>query len=427
MQNKNRLTGALFAILSLFHFYYGIIPAWTRINSDFPNYYVSSKLLLEGKDLKNIYDDDWFQQKINEYGISELGKFSPFPPPTAFIMIPIASLPPLAAKRAYIIINLIALFFIVYLLKKICGFNFINTCNVVLLSGAALVNNFLFGQFYLIMLLLILLGYISLIKNNETSAGIFWGIDAAVKYFTLIYLPILFFKKSWKTLISLVSSVIFINLAALIFFGMDAYTFFFKNVLLSHFNGELSSQSDYAVQFQSWNSFLRNLFVYDAAENTSPLISSLFLFNFSRVIIYLLFSGAAFLVLYRLKDDRDFIPAAVILLSTLLFVLSPASASYHMLLMILPVILLLKLSRKNIKFSSAIILLFILIGFSPFLINKIGSGDLPLFLKYYRLWLEVILFFISISFLLKLNRKEDYRLINFRSETPKGIPSVKDL
>jgi hypothetical protein len=296
-----------------------------------------------------------------------------------------------------------------------------------LLSAAALVNNFLFGQFYLILLLFILLGYINLIRNNETSAGIFWGIGAAVKYFTLIYLPVLIFKKSWKTLVSLVSTVIFINLAALIFFGMEAYTSFLKNVLLSHFNGELSSQSDYAVQFQSWNSFLRNLFVYDAAENASPLISSLFLFNFSRVIIYLLFPGAAFFVLYRLKDEKDFIPAAVIVLSILLFVLSPASASYHLLLIILPVILLLKLSRKNIKFNSAIILLYILIGFSPFLINKMSSGDLPLFVKYYRLWLEIILFFISISFLLKLNRKEDYRLVNFRSETPKGIPSIKDL
>jgi len=427
MQNKKKLSVSLFAILSLFHFYYGIIPAWTRINSDFPNYYVSSKLLLEGKDLENIYDDEWFQQKIIEYGISEPGKFSPFPPPTAFIMIPEALLSPLSAKRVYILINLIIIFWNVYLLKKISGFSFISTFNIILLSGAALVNNFLFGQFYLILLLFILLGYINLIRNNETAAGIFWGIGAAVKYFTLIYLPVLIFKKSWKTLVSLVSTVIFINLAALIFFGMEAYTSFLKNVLLSHFNGELSSQSDYAVQFQSWNSFLRNLFVYDAAENASPLISSLFLFNFSRVIIYLLFPGAAFFVLYRLKDEKDFIPAAVIVLSILLFVLSPASASYHLLLIILPVILLLKLSRKNIKFSSAIILLYILIGFSPFLINKMSSGDLPLFLKYYRLWLEVILFFISLSFLLKLNRKEDYRLINFRSETPKGIPSVKDL
>jgi hypothetical protein len=216
-----------------------------------------------------------------------------------------------------------------------------------------------------------------------------------------------------EDLISFVSAILITS--ALFFFGMEAYTFFFKNVLLSHFNGELSSQSDYAVQFQSWNSFLRNLFVYDAADNTSPLISSLFLFNFSRVIIYLLFPGAALLVLYRLKDDGDFIPAAVIVLSILLFVLSPASASYHLLLMILPVILLLKLSRKNIKFSSAIILLYILIGFSPFLINKIGSGDLPLFYKYYRLWLEVILFLISIMFLLKLNRKEGYRLNSVRN------------
>jgi hypothetical protein len=87
-------------------------------------------------------------------------------------MIPEALLSPLSAKRVYILINLIIIFWNVYLLKKISGFSFIGSFNIILLSGAALVNNFLFGQFYLILLLLILLGYINLIRNTETSAGI---------------------------------------------------------------------------------------------------------------------------------------------------------------------------------------------------------------------------------------------------------------
>jgi hypothetical protein len=415
----------LLAVLSLFHFYYGVIPAWTKVNSDFPNYYVSSRLLLEGKDLKKIYNDKWFREKINYYGISEPGKFSPFPPPTAFIMIPEALLSPISAKRVYILINLIVLVFTVHLLSKISGLSFIHSFIVVLLSGAALINNFLFGQFYLILLLLTLAGYISLIRNNQSSAGILCGIGAAMKYFTLIYLPVLFFKKKWRTLVSFILTIVLLNICALIFFDFDTYGFFIKNVVLSHLNGELSSQSEFAVQFQSWNSFLRNLFIYDSFENRFPLINSLFLFNFFRVLIYLLFPAATFLALYRLKEDKDFIPAAVIILSFLIFVLSPASASYHLLLLILPVVLLFKLScKKNFLFSFLLMTLYILLGFSPLLIDKLHSAGL--FLKYHRLWLEVILFSMSVWYLLRESMR-DYNLVKFRPEIPKGISSIKDL
>jgi hypothetical protein len=210
MQNKKKLSVSLFAILSLFHFYYGIIPAWTRINSDFPNYYVSSRLLLEGKDLNNIYDDEWFQQKIIEYGISEPESF-PFLPDS--FHNDSALLSPFRQS----LYSYKPDYYFWFISSENFGFSFISTFNIILLSGAALVNNFLFGQFYLILLLLILLGYINLNKNNETSAGIFWGIGAAVKYFPLIYLPILFFNKSWKTLISLASTVVFINLGIVLF------------------------------------------------------------------------------------------------------------------------------------------------------------------------------------------------------------------
>jgi len=427
LRHSKQLSLLLLSVLSLFNLYYGIIPAWNRINSDFPNYYVSSKLLLQGKDLRNIYNDEWFQQKINEYGITEPGKFSPFPPPTALIMIPLSSLSPFTAKRVYLIINLIVLFFAALLVKKISGFNLINSFNIILLSGAALINNFLFGQFYLILLLLILLGYLNFIRNNESPAGIFWGIASAVKYFPVIYIPILFFKKKWKALFYFAASVILLNIITFIFFGSQAYLFFFRNVIFSHLNGELSSQSGYAVQFQSWNSFLRNLFIYDPAENPYPLISSIFLFNFFRIIIFLFFPAAAFFVLNKLKMEKEFIPASVIILSLVVFVLSPASATYHLLIMILPVVLLLKLSAgKNIFLNSVILLLYILTGLPPLLVSKIASHS-SLFLRYSRLWLEAILFFVSLRFLLGMKREENYLRVNLRSEIPNGAPSVKDL
>lgn len=417
----------LLIILSLFHIRYGIIPGWSKINSDFPNYYTSSKLLLEGKDLSNIYNDNWFQQKIFDYGISEAGKFSPFPPPTAFIMIPEALLSPISAKRVFLLLNLIVLLITVYLITKISNLRYIAAFNITLLSGAGLVNNFFLGQFYLILLLLILFGYLNFIKKNEYSTGIFWGFGAAVKYFPIIYTPILILKKNWKALGALIITFLLINIIALFIFGTGVYVQFFREIFLSHLNGELSSQSKYAVHFQSWNSFLRNVFVYDSVENSSPIINSIFLFNFFRFFVYLFFPIVSLLVIYRLRNHEDFIPVSIIVLSLLVFVLSPASASYHILLLVLPIVLLLNLSSEKYPFYSLIFIsLFILIGFSPFLLNKINTRELGLFFIYSRLWLEIILYLISVWFILIKYREFGYSL-DFRSLIPKGISSTKEL
>jgi hypothetical protein len=357
----------------------------------------------------NIYNDYWFQQKIFNYGILEAGKFSPFPPPTAFVMIPEALLSPISAKRVFLLLNFIALLIAAYLITKISSIGCIGAFNVILFSGAGLANNFLLGQFYLILLLLILLGYLNFIKKNEYSAGIFWGIGAAVKYFPLIFIPILILKKNWKALGSLIIIFLLVNVIACLIFGTGVYVQFFREVLLSHLNGELSNQSKYSVQFQSWNSFLRNVFVYDRVENSSPLINSIFLFNFFRFLVYLVFPIVSILIIYKLRNHKDFFPISIIVLSLLVFVLSPASASYHILLLVLPVVLLLNLSsEKNLFYSLIFISLFILIGFSPFLLNKINRQVLGLFFVYHRLWLEIILYLLSIWFILVKNKESVY-------------------
>jgi hypothetical protein len=414
-------------VLSLFHIQFGIISGWSDINSDFPNYYTSSRLLLEGKDLSNIYDDNWFQKKISDYGIPEAGKFSPFPPPTAFILIPEALLNPISAKRVFLLLNLIALFITVHFITKISAFRYVGAFNLILLSGAGLANNFFLGQFYLILLLLILFGYLNLIKAKEASAGIIWGIGASVKYFPIVYFPIFILKRKWKAFFSLSITIILINIIALFIFGSRVYQQFLSEVFLSHLNGELSSQSKYATQFQSWNSFLRNVFVYDSVENNSPLYNSIILFHVFRLIVYFIFPAVSILIIYKLRNHQDFVPISTIILSLLVFVLSPASASYHILLLILPVVLLLNLSFGKYPYYALIFIsLFSLIGFSPFLLKKINWQGSGLFFVYGRLWLEIILYLVSVWFILIKSMNASYNF-NFRSLIPRGMSSTKEL
>jgi len=395
----------LLILLIFFHIRYGILPAWQSINSDFPNYYTSSKLLLNGNDLSLIFNDQWFQQKIHEFGIKEQGKFSPFPPTTVFIMTPIASLSPLIAKRVYLLINVIILIFTAYIFTRISHFNFIESLNIILLSGAALINNFLLGQFYLILLLLVTLGYFFVSKKdgNEYATGIYWGVAAVLKYFPLVFLPILVLAKKWKALLTLIVSMSVISIIAYHFCGPEVYKQYISSVFINHLNGQLSSQSEYTSQFQSWNALLRNIFVFDPVANTSPLINSTAAFYAVRSIIYIFFLLFSFFILFKIRKESEFVPKAIILFSILVFVLSPASASYHLLMLSLPILLLMNLA--NIHSSNYIKLLFIfqyvLIGFSPFIFSKVRIENAGLFLSFYRLWLVIIFYSTATWFIMK--------------------------
>lgn len=411
-------------LLSIFQFRYGVIPAWNHVNSDFPNYYTSSRLLIEGRDMSKIYNDTWFQQEIIRLGINEQGKFSPFPPPTVFVMTPVAQLSPLAAKRVYLIFSLILVPLAAYFVKKISGFSFTDSCIIILLSGAALSIDLLLGQFYLILLTMILWGYKLFLKEDGYSAGVLWGIGAALKYFPLIYLPSMVLKKDWKAVASMIITIFIINAAACLAAGLDVYSQFLQKVLFSHLNGELSSQSNYAFSFQSWNSFLRNLFVYDRFDNISPVYNSLAAFYCVRAVVYIVFTAAAILVLYRLRKNKNIIVYYIIILSFLSFVLSPASASYHLLLLILPVILLLKLaSGLPPLYSIYFIVLYAIIGFSPIPLRIMNKNTVGLFLSFGRLWLIVTLYISALGFILlhsRRNKTEDY---DFLSTIPNTRPS----
>src|SRR6266850_383146 len=116
-----RFQWTLLAVGSSLLLYFGIIPAFSRIDSDFPNYYTSARLVIEGGKLTGLYDDAWFQKQIEREGIDQEGRFSPFPPVDALIMIPFASLSPQHALQAWTIVNVLLLAANVQLLSKILG------------------------------------------------------------------------------------------------------------------------------------------------------------------------------------------------------------------------------------------------------------------------------------------------------------------
>src|SRR5689334_11987915 len=87
----------------------GVQPGLTTLHSDFSNYYVSARLVAKGSNLDSLYHNEWFQNEMVKAGATAQGKFAPFPPLTAWFMLPISWLSPLSAQRVFVFINLIFL------------------------------------------------------------------------------------------------------------------------------------------------------------------------------------------------------------------------------------------------------------------------------------------------------------------------------
>jgi len=210
----------LFGFLSLFLIKYGILPAWSKLPSDFHNYYVASRILIEGEDVRKLYDDEWFNKKLRGYGIEDHGKFSTFPPSTAFIMVPMAKLEPLIAKRVWIIINIIFLAINVLLLQRITGWTYLWSANFILLCGIGLANNFRFGQIYLILSGLVLLSYYLWYQKRQFFTGILLGLCTSIKYFPIVFIAAFLYNRKWNVVMGGVLSILIISFIEIYFFWM---------------------------------------------------------------------------------------------------------------------------------------------------------------------------------------------------------------
>ena len=394
-------SGLILLLFVGFQFFFGILPGWTEIRSDFPNYYVSGSLLFESSDSLQLYNNDWFQKKIQEQNIAVAGKFSPFPPPTAFLMAPLTVFKPIAAKRIWLILNLGFILLISILIQKIGRMNLRDGFILIICSGLACANTLMLGQMYLLLLLSMLYTYQLLISQKQTRAGVVLGAGIAVKYFPLVFVPSLIYKRKWRCLMSILITIILLNLAAVLVLGIKTYADFFESVFFQHLSGKLEGQSPWSHSFQSWNALAYNLFKYDQIENPNPLMQSELLFYLFKYGVQLSIAALMILVLYKYKGKADFFEIALLLFSVTILFLTPAGATYHSLLLLFPFTLMAKIAPvNNVRFKKIWLILItclVLSGMIPLLLNKIPFFNSFLIFSFYRLWLMSIIF-ISVCY-----------------------------
>lgn len=377
------------------------MPAFRSVGSDFTNYYVSAKVVLEGGDARRLYDDGWFQAQIYAAGIRQLGKFSPFPPPTAFLFLPLTRLSPLAALRTVTVLNLLLIVAAALLVSGVCAFNKLESSAFVLLSGVGLSNCLRLGQLYIGVSVLMLLGFFMLARGRERWAGTCLALPVPFKYFPVIFLAYLAVKKRWRVTVSSALVIGGIGAASIAILGWPVHGEFLRSVLPNHIQSNLSQQDPFSTAFQSFDSLLRRLFVYDAVRNPHPVTIAWGLYLALKTAITLLVSALAGLGIYKAElRGGSAQRLSISLLGILGLLIAPATATYHFVLLWLPVGLLLSHLRDESRHRLLALCLglYTAIGLLPYtLFQSLSGSGLGALVLYPRLWLTCGLFFAALA------------------------------
>lgn len=396
----------------------GIVPALSKIDSDFPGYFIAAKIVADGRDAERLYDDSWFQEQMRRYGMESAAKspvkFAPFPPPTALLLVPLARFDPLTALRAVTAISVLCLICSIFLLARILSWKVVDSAVFILLSGQAILSGLRFGQPYILVSSFCILGYYAYLKGRPLLAGVCFGLFVPIKYYPVIFLAYLAFQKEWKVLVGGAIAILAVALVSGSVLGWRIHQIFLLSILGNHLMGRLSLQdpgAPFSAVYQSFDTLFDRLFILDPARNPEPLLSAPLLRICSLTILkasILLATAATLIKLARGCAATAAAPSLGIL-GILVLLIAPATATYQIALLWLPVGLLISyfLSRGARVPAYFILGAYALIGLFPYKLTYPfeARGGLTV-LAYPRLFLLLAMFIAGVYYISRPGKGE---------------------
>jgi hypothetical protein len=397
---------ALLVALVAFESVRGVVPALSRIDTDFPNYLTAAKIVADGRSPERLYDAAWFREQMRGYGMEGKGTFIPFPPPTALVLLPLAPLQPLDALRVMTVISVLCLACSAVLLARALGWSVVESAVLVLLSGDAIISCLRFGQIYIAISTLCILGYYAYLEGRPWLAGACFGLFAPIKYLPLIYPAYLASRRQWGVVGGALVAILAVLLTSLRVLGWPVHQTFIVSVLGNHLTAHIGVQDPFATAFQSFDTLFRRLFVLDPVLNPHPFVVAPGVVVAATVltkVVIVALAAAALIQLARAAPEEAVAPSFGIL-GLLVMLIAPATATYHFALWWLPVGLLIHHFLRHGPKLAAYFLLgaYALIGFFPYKLTYPfeGRGGLAV-LAYPRLCLVAAMFLVCVYFTLR--------------------------
>ena len=152
-------------------------------------------------------------------------------------MYPLTSFPPLAAKHCWIILNLGLLFATAFLLRASTQLPWRRIALVAVLSFPLRVN-FLYGQYYVLLLFLLALSCWLYIRQRQFLAGLVVGLAAGLKVFPVLYLLYFLRKRDLRAFAGVVVGSLGTVVVSVFAFGWQLHRTYLFQVLPRVLRGE---------------------------------------------------------------------------------------------------------------------------------------------------------------------------------------------
>lgn len=363
----------------------GILPGWRMLNTDFPNYYLVARLLREGYSLDRIYDWIWLQRVKDHWGLDQaLVGFAGLTPFSALPVVPLALFPALVAKRLWILANVLFLGSTVELLSRVTTLGRRRIWLLALLAIFPLRTSFLFGQMHLLVLLLLASAYYLDRKGRQIACGVCLAIAGVLKIYPLLLGGYFAWKRQWRPALAMLGATLLLVGAGYLVFGASLMNIYATQILPRSLQGEVLDP--YSVHAASGAALFHRLFIAEPALNLAPLLNAPSLY----ALLYPLWQLAILVPLLAVCDTRGNQPRtgqlewAAFVLAFL--VLSPVPSSYHFVVMIFSMVLLVDvlLARGEYRVAGLAVALYGLISIVDLAFASHGA-------LFARLWLALVL------------------------------------
>lgn len=329
--------------------------AWRKLNTDFPNYYLTARLARERYDTSRIYEWIWLERQKDHRDIDQrIVGMVPITPFSTLIVYPLTTLPALAAKRCWIILNLGLLFAALFLLRDLTQLPWGRIALVAALSVPLRVN-FLYGQYYVLLLFLLTLACWLYGLQRRFVSGLVVGIAAGLKVFPVLYLLYFLRKRDLRAFAGGVVGGLGAAVASVVAFGWELHRVYLFQVLPRVLRGE--GLDPYNLRAASLSSLLHRLFIYEPLLNLHPAVNAAWLFAVLYPVLQmaLIAPGLLLAVSNETRPERIRLEWAAILLVSV--ATSTSASSYLLTLLILPACLVLaSLQREKPYLSYAVLL-----------------------------------------------------------------------
>ncbi|HEY2679209.1 MAG TPA: glycosyltransferase family 87 protein [Steroidobacteraceae bacterium] len=353
----------------------GVAPAFRAITDDFPPYFTSATIVVrDGRDTGKLYDGTWFREQTRRYHVGNQvisGEFTPYPPPTALLLVPLTGLEPLTALRVVTVLNVLWVMCSMVLLTRIFAWRLLDSALFVLASGWGLYTGLRFGHPYIVISTFCLLGYQLYLKRRPWLAGLCLGVFVPIKYYPVIVLASFALYRQWRVVLGgglAIAVVVMISIGVL---GWQVHQTFLQDVILNHFTGQLIQGPRFLANFQSFDTLFDRLFIFDSVRNPHPVLDAAPMRTIAVLGtkgVLLLAAVAALIKLARGTEAVRAIAPTIGLLGVLVLLVAPGTTTYHFVLLWLPIALLTDyfLSKGDRLPAYLILGLYALIGFIPY-------------------------------------------------------------